>query len=160
MERCPAEGKGWDGKPTKDFHLPVSCCSHSVTCMNFLGLCTRSVQSCAPRRKEGGREAVCSYPGGCVCAECSAEGTRCPSLAWPWRCGRNSEVQPCPGMALPMPSSSTGPGLPSLPAQKMQLLLHIGRGKTMTLLISVCGSHLPKCPWALISISVSYPRPV
>lgn len=32
-----ARPRGRDGKATKDFHLPASCCSHWMTCSNFLG---------------------------------------------------------------------------------------------------------------------------
>lgn len=71
--------------------------------------------------------------------------------------GNPAEVQPCPSVALPVSSSSAGSLMSSLPAEKMELLLH-AEGKTMTLLISICGSHLPYGPWFLISISVSYPR--
>lgn len=29
--------RGRDGKATKDFHLPMSCCSRWIACSNFLG---------------------------------------------------------------------------------------------------------------------------
>lgn len=68
MERCPAEGKGRDGKPTKDFHLPVSCCSHSVTCMNFFGTLYK-VCAILCSQKEGGwqRGSVQLSQGMCLC---------------------------------------------------------------------------------------------
>lgn len=72
-----------------------------------------------------------------------------PAWSGPW--------QSSWGAALPVSSSSAGSLMSSLPAEKMELLLH-AEGKTMTLLISICGSHLPYGPWFLISISVSYPR--
>lgn len=150
MERCLAEGKGWDGDPTKDFHLPTSCCSHCITCMNFFGTLYNPV---LPEGRSG-REAACSYPGEmCLWLMLCRGRTWCVAIQLK-RCGaalpRHGpacvQLQHCPVMS-------------SLPAEKMQDLCS-GGGKTVTLLFGGCGHHLPYGPWVLISISVCYPRAV
>lgn len=160
VERCPATGKGrktYQGFSSANIILQPLYHLHEFLWDSVQGLCN-------PVLPEGGavaEAATVQLSRGDVCTKCSAEGTHCPSLP-----GRGNPAE--------MLRSSPVPEWPCLcPAPALALLCpvfllkgcrkiqeDIGRGKTMILLISVCGSHLPNSPWVLISISVSYPRPV
>lgn len=154
MERCPAEGKGWDGKPAKDFHLPTSWCSPCITYRNFFGtLYKHCTILCSQKVGQWQRGSLSLSPGECVCAECSAEGTPCPSLAWSVAIQALSWPCLCPAPALAVLC-------PVFLLKRCNFSFTRGRREDHDIVISVCGSHLSNGPWVLVSISVSYPRPV
>lgn len=130
MERCPAEGKGWEtyqGFSSANITLQPLYHLNKFLWDSVQALYNPVLPEC--RRVA---EAACSYPWEMFVVNALQRAHIVQAWLGPWQCSWKAEVQPCPGVALPV----SGSVMSSLPAEKMQLL-HAGGGKTVTFYLVV-----------------------